>query len=29
MGAMRDALPEPMFRFLATTGSEWDTPVIG
>ncbi len=29
MGAMRDALPEPMFRFLATTGSEWDTPVLG
>jgi len=29
MGAMRDALPEPMFRFLATTGSEWDTPVVG
>ena len=29
MGAMRDALPEPMFRFIATTGSEWDTPVVG
>ena len=29
MGAMRDALPEPMFRFLATVGSEWDTPVVG
>lgn len=29
LGAMRDALPEPMFRFLSTTGSEWDTPVVG
>ncbi len=29
MGAMKDALPEPLFRFIATTGSEWDTPVIG
>lgn len=29
MGAMRDALPEPMFRFLTTAGSEWDTPVVG
>ena len=29
MGAMRDALPDAMFRFLATVGSEWDTPVIG
>lgn len=29
MGAMRDALPEPMFRFLSANGSEWDTPVIG
>ncbi|OFW46957.1 MAG: hypothetical protein A3J29_09320 [Acidobacteria bacterium RIFCSPLOWO2_12_FULL_67_14b] len=29
MGAMRDSLPEPMFRFLATAGSEWDTPVVG
>ena len=29
LGAMRDSLPEPMFRFLATAGSEWDTPVIG
>lgn len=29
MGAMRDSLPESMFTFLSTTGSEWDTPVIG
>lgn len=29
MGAMREALPEPMFRFLSANGSEWDTPVIG
>jgi len=29
MGAMRDALPEPMFQFLSANGSEWDTPVIG
>ena len=29
IGAMRDALPEPMFRFLSAYGSEWDTPVIG
>jgi penicillin G amidase len=29
MGAMRDALPESMFRYLSTTGSEWDTPVVG
>lgn len=29
MGAMRDSLPEPMFKFLSTTGSEWDTPVVG
>lgn len=29
MGAMRDALPESLFRFLSTTGSEWDTPVVG
>lgn len=28
-GALRDTLPEPMFRFLSTAGSEWDTPVIG
>ena len=28
-GALRDSLPEPMFRFLSTVGSEWDTPVIG
>jgi penicillin G amidase len=29
MGAMRDSLPPSMFRFLSTTGSDWDTPVIG
>ena len=29
IGAMREALPEPMFRFLSAYGSEWDTPVIG
>jgi penicillin amidase len=29
IGAMRDALPEPMFRFLSAYGSEWDTPVVG
>ena len=29
MGAMREALPEPMFRFLSANGSEWDTPVVG
>ncbi len=28
-GALRDTLPEPMFRFLSTAGSEWDTPVLG
>ena len=28
-GALRDTLPEPMFRFLSTAGSEWDTPVVG
>jgi penicillin amidase len=29
LSAMRDSLPETMYRFLATTGSEWDTPVVG
>ncbi len=29
IGAMRDALPEPLFRFLAANGSAWDTPVAG
>jgi penicillin amidase len=29
MGAMRDSLPESMFRFLSANGSEWDTPVVG
>ena len=28
-GAMRDTLPPAMFRFLASAGSEWDTPVVG
>ena len=23
-GALRDTLPEPMFRFLSTAGSEWE-----
>lgn len=29
LGAVHETMPEPMFRFLMTTGSEWDTPVIG
>lgn len=29
MGAMHDSLPESMFKFLASAGSEWDTPVTG
>ena len=29
LGAMRDSMPEPMYRFLAAPGSEWETPVIG
>ncbi len=28
-GALRDSLPEPVFRFLSTVGSEWETPVVG
>jgi len=28
-GALRDTLPEPMFRFLSTAGSDWETPVVG
>jgi penicillin amidase len=28
-GALRDTLPEPMFRFLSAAGSEWETPVMG
>lgn len=28
-GALRDTLPEPMFRFLSAVGSEWETPVVG
>lgn len=26
---LRDALPEPLFRFLTVVGSEWDAPVAG
>jgi penicillin amidase len=29
IGAMRDGLPEPMYRFLSAYGSEWDSPVVG
>ncbi|MDO8680258.1 MAG: penicillin acylase family protein [Acidobacteriota bacterium] len=29
LGAIQETMPEPMFRFLMTAGSEWDTPVIG
>lgn len=28
-GAIRDTLPEPLFKFLSTLGSEWETPVVG
>lgn len=28
-GALRDTLPEPMFKFLSAAGSEWETPVVG
>src|SRR6185503_10094908 len=28
-GALRDTLPDPMFRFLSAVGSEWETPVVG
>ena len=28
-GALKDTLPEPMFQFLSTVGSEWETPVVG
>jgi len=28
-GAIRDTMPEPMFKFLSTVGSEWETPVVG
>jgi penicillin amidase len=28
-GALRDSLPEPMFRFLSAAGSDWETPVMG
>ena len=26
---LRDALPEPLFRFLTVVGSDWDAPVVG
>jgi penicillin amidase len=26
---MRDAMPEPLVRFLTAAGSEWETPVVG
>jgi penicillin amidase len=26
---LRDALPEPLFRFLTAVGSDWDAPVVG
>jgi penicillin amidase len=29
LGAVQESMPEPMFRFLMTAGSEWDTPVVG
>lgn len=29
LGAMRDALPDPLYRFLAAAGSDWETPVVG
>lgn len=28
-GALRDTMPEPMFRFLSAVGSEWETPNVG
>jgi penicillin amidase len=28
-GAMRDVLPEPLYRFLASTGDGWDSPLMG
>ena len=29
LGAIQETMPDPMFRFLMTVGSEWDTPVLG
>jgi penicillin amidase len=29
LSALHDSLPEPMYRFLAAAGSEWETPVVG
>lgn len=29
LSAMHDSLPEPMYRFLSATGSDWETPVVG
>jgi penicillin G amidase len=28
-GALRDTLPDPMFKFLSAAGSDWETPVVG
>jgi penicillin amidase len=29
MEELHETLPEPMFQYLTTVGSEWDTPVVG
>jgi penicillin G amidase len=29
LGLLRDTLPDPMFAFLAPTGTEWDAPLVG
>ena len=29
MATMHDVLPEPMFEFMASPGTEWDAPVVG
>src|SRR4030095_8260575 len=29
LGVMRETLPEPLFTFLATRGTEWDAPITG
>jgi penicillin amidase len=28
-GAVRDTLPEPLYRFIYSRGSDWDAPVVG
>ena len=28
-GALRDTLPEPLFRCLSAAGSDWETPILG